>query len=84
MKSSLVKMGKIEKIFITHLHGQNNPWALCAHNLTVFGHVGDHIGGLLCLLASAMNGDGGTVPGVEDPRAGAVPTKPVYFTKSHT
>ena len=53
-------------------------------NLTVFGRVGDHIGGLLCLLASAMNGDGGTVPGVEDPRAGAVSTKRVYFTRSHT
>ena len=41
--------------------------------------IGDHIGGLLCLLASAMNGDGGTITGVKDPRVGAIPTKRVHF-----
>lgn len=31
MKSSQVKMGKIEKIFITHLHGENALYSLYAH-----------------------------------------------------
>ncbi|KII94876.1 hypothetical protein PLICRDRAFT_97738 [Plicaturopsis crispa FD-325 SS-3] len=47
--SSAVKMGKINKIFITHTHG-------------------DHIFGVLPLLASMLNGSGGTVEGVEDSR----------------
>ena len=46
--------------------------------LTV-SRLGDHIGGLLCLLASAMNGDGGTVPGVEDPRIRSAQTKRVFL-----
>lgn len=28
-----------------------------------------------------MNGDGGTIPGVEDPRVGSAPTKPVHLKK---
>ncbi|KAI3612237.1 hypothetical protein WG66_012260 [Moniliophthora roreri] len=48
IQKSGVKMGKIEKIFITHTHG-------------------DHIFGLLPLMASCLNGAGGTV-GVDDPR----------------
>jgi len=31
--------------------------------------IGDHIFGLLPLLASRLNGTGGTVEGLEDPRA---------------
>ncbi|KAK7060490.1 hypothetical protein VNI00_001255 [Paramarasmius palmivorus] len=49
IQRSGVKMGKIEKIFITHTHG-------------------DHIFGLLPLMAACLNGAGGTAEGVDDPR----------------
>ncbi|EFI27678.1 hypothetical protein CC1G_14603 [Coprinopsis cinerea okayama7 len=52
LQKSTVKMGKIEKVFITHTHG-------------------DHIFGLVPLLASCMNGAGGVVEEQgqgEDPR----------------
>ncbi|KAF8165470.1 beta-lactamase-like protein [Crassisporium funariophilum] len=58
LQKSTVKMGKIEKIFITHTHG-------------------DHIFGLVPLMASLLNGAGGTADGAEDPRS------QVDFEKPH-
>jgi len=49
LQKSTIKMGKIEKIFITHTHG-------------------DHIFGLIPLMASLLNGAGGVTEGGEDPR----------------
>ncbi|KAG6336525.1 hypothetical protein ID866_2547 [Astraeus odoratus] len=48
-QKSVIKMGKIKKIFITHTHG-------------------DHIFGLVPLIASIANGAGGSVGDMEDPR----------------
>ncbi|KAF9568990.1 Metallo-hydrolase/oxidoreductase [Agrocybe pediades] len=49
LQKSNVKMGRIEKIFITHTHG-------------------DHIFGLIPLMASLLNGSGGVAEGNADPR----------------
>ena len=67
LQKSSVKMGKIEKIFITHTHG-----ARLLNVLIVFAVddlLGDHIFGLIPLLSSCLNGAGGIVDEADDPRA---------------
>ncbi|OCH88321.1 Metallo-hydrolase/oxidoreductase [Obba rivulosa] len=55
IQKSSVKMGKIQKIFITHTH-------------VLILDVGDHIFGLLPVLAGRLNGAGGMADASEDPR----------------
>jgi ribonuclease Z len=72
IQASAVKMGKIKKIFITHTHGQVHQQVMCAGpELIFFSCKGDHIFGLLPLMASRLSGAGGIVEGSgsEDPRA---------------
>src|SRR6202035_2144197 len=57
IQRSGVKMGKIEKIFITHTHG---IWLFTS--FLYISHIslkGDHIFGLLPLMAGRLNGAGG-------------------------
>ena len=42
---------------------------LCVNKLLTYSYQGDHIFGLLPLLASRLNGAGGTADSVDDPRA---------------
>ncbi len=66
IQKSGVKMGKIQKIFITHTHGNGSQQYEVY--LLSFCRLGDHIFGLVPLLSSRLNGAGGLAPGQEDPR----------------
>lgn len=66
-------MGKIQKVFITHTHGTVLFAKSHAHALALIGCVsiqfsGDHIFGILPLLASRLNGSGGMVDDADDVR----------------
>ncbi|CDO69919.1 hypothetical protein BN946_scf184568.g5 [Trametes cinnabarina] len=73
IQKSSVKMGKIQKIFITHTHGEPLPITHMHEILKKFATLGDHIFGLLPVLAGRLNGAGGMIEGIDDPRAQAPP-----------
>ena len=76
IQKSSVKMGKIQKIFITHTHGKGQDVQL--HSGT-HRFLGDHIFGLVPLLASRLNGAGGLVLGQYDPRTNIDLSQPVWI-----
>lgn len=64
-------MGKIQKVFITHTHGTVLFVKSRAHTLALIRcfsiqFSGDHIFGILPLLASRLNGSGGMVDDADD------------------
>jgi ribonuclease Z len=77
MQRSTLKMGRIKKIFITHTHGKI---FLCFKGLAEGIGIGDHIFGILPLLAGMLNGHGGTVD-AEDPRLRDPANAPVSFRR---
>ena len=89
IQKSSVKIGKVQKIFVTHTHGRY-PFSSRHARLGQTGillFAGDHIFGLLPVLAMRLNGAGGTVD-VEDPRATAaapedVPVSPRFSPIHH-
>lgn len=68
-------MGKIKKIFITHTHGKRRYVSF--QDVQLMLNIGDHIFGILPLLAGRLNGAGGTVDDVDDPRMASATDKEV-------
>ena len=66
IQRSNVRMGKIKKIFITHTHGM---MSIVSYARMLLKTVGDHIFGLVPLLASRTNGAGGMVNEAEETRS---------------
>ena len=64
-------MGRISKVFITHTHGVLSAGSAMG-STSELGILGDHIFGLLPLLASRLNGAGGMIDRALDPRTSGV------------